>query len=95
MQESFRSGDVLCRWGGDEFVIFLRGVRSREIVRERLDALRVRLLDCRAGEEPLSVTLSIGGAFGNGPSSLADLYSKADKALYQVKQQGRNGTVLE
>ena len=65
------------------------------IVRERLDALRARLLDCRAGEEPLSVTLSIGGAFGNGPSSLADLYSKADKALYQVKQQGRNGTVLE
>ena len=95
MRKSFRSGDVLCRWGGDEFVIFLRGVRSREIVRERLDALRVRLLDCRAGEEPLSVTLSIGGAFGNGPSSLADLYSKADKALYQVKQQGRNGTVLE
>ena len=95
MRKSFRSGDVLCRWGGDEFVIFLRGVRSREIVRERLDALRARLLDCRAGEEPLSVTLSIGGAFGNGPSSLADLYSKADKALYQVKQQGRNGTVLE
>ena len=95
IRKSFRSGDVLCRWGGDEFVIFLRGVRSREIVRERLDALRARLLDCRAGEEPLSVTLSIGGAFGNGPSSLADLYSKADKALYQVKQQGRNGTVLE
>ena len=64
MRKSFRSGDVLCRWGGDEFVIFLRGVRSREIVRERLDALRARLLDCRAGEEPLSVTLSIGGAFG-------------------------------
>ena len=36
------------------------------------------------------VNLTIGDA-----SSLADLYSKADKALYQVKQQGRNGTVLE
>ena len=41
------------------------------------------------------IATGIGGAFGNGPSSLADLYSKADKALYQVKQQGRNGTVLE
>ena len=91
------SGPAMCSavGVGTQFVIFLRGVRSREIVRERLDALRARLLDCRAGEEPLSVTLSIGGAFGNGPSSLADLYSKADKALYQVKQQGRNGTVLE
>lgn len=95
MRKSFRSGDVLCHWGGDELVIFLRGVRSRKIVRERLDALRTRLLDCRVGGEPLSTTLSIGGAFGNSSSLLADLYSKAGKALYQVKQQGRNGTVLE
>lgn len=95
MRKSFRFGDVLCRWGGDEFVIFSRGVRLREIVCERLDALRVRLLDCRVGEEPLSVTLSIGDAFGNGLSSFADFYSKADKALYQIKQQGRNGIVLK
>lgn len=95
MQESFRSGDVLCRWGGDEFVIFLKGVRSREIVRTRLEVLRARLLGCRVGDEALPVTLSIGGAFGGGPSSLADLYSKADKALYQIKQQGRNGTIVE
>lgn len=95
MRKSFRSGDVLCRWGGDEFVIFLKGVRSREIVRTRLEALRARLFDCHSGNGNLPVTLSIGGTFGSGPSSLAELYSKADKALYQVKQQGRNGTVLE
>ena len=94
-QKSFRSGDVLCRWGGDEFVIFLKGVKSREIVRSRLEALRTRLSDFHIGNEALPVTLSIGGSFRGGPSSLADLYGKADKALYQVKQQGRNGTVLE
>lgn len=93
MRLSFRAGDILCRWGGDEFVIFLRDVPNEEVVLRRLDGLRARMSARAPGSVP--VTLSIGGAFATGPASLACLYRKADEALYEVKQCGRNGTILK
>lgn len=93
MRQSFRAGDILCRWGGDEFVIFLRDVPNEEVVLRRLDGLRARMCACAPGSVP--VTLSIGGAFGRGSTSLPGLYRTADEALYEVKQRGRNGTVLK
>ena len=90
MRKSFRAEDMLCRWGGDEFVVFLRSVPDRAVLGKRLEELRHRMA-CVPGP---AVTLSIGGAFGSGPTTLRDLYRRADEALYFVKQRGRNGTSL-
>lgn len=91
MRRSFRAGDILCRWGGDEYVIFLRGADDEDAVRRRVESLRSRMDPCRVDGLTLSVTLSVGGAFGRGPGSLPELYRTADEALYKVKQRGRNG----
>ena len=94
IRKSFRAGDVLSRWGGDEFVIFLKDAVDREGIRARLGTLRSMMLCCHSGKMSLPVTLSIGGAFSIGEDSLTDLYRRADEALYQVKQKGRNGIRL-
>ncbi len=95
MRRSFRSGDILCRWGGDEYVIFLCGVDDEEAVGKRIESLRGRMAQCHVDGLGLSVTLSVGGAFGRGPGSLAELYRVADGALYKVKRQGRNGLFFD
>lgn len=95
MRRSFRSGDILCRWGGDEYVIFLRGADDAEAIVRRVESLRGRMAQCHVDGLCLSVTLSVGGAFGRGPGVLSELYRVADEALYKVKRQGRNGIVFD
>lgn len=95
MRRSFRSGDILCRWGGDEYVIFLRGADDAEAVGRRIESLRCRMGQCHVDGLSLSVTLSVGGVFGRGPGSLPELYRMADEALYRVKRQGRNGIFFD
>lgn len=94
MRRSFRSGDILCRWGGDEYVIFLCGTDDAAAIGRRIESLRARMGQCSVEGRSLSVTLSVGAVFGSGPGSLAELYRVADEALYKVKRQGRNGIVF-
>lgn len=80
--------DTVCRTGGDEFLYFIEGVRRREEavdkVKEILEAFarkqeEVELLK----ETQLSVGISISDADGR---EFSELYQRADKALYHVKQ---------
>ncbi len=91
-KQDLREDDTVCRWGGEEFVMLIpagdidRGQRIAERARQNLEDLRVSTPDAA-----LSVTASFGVAFGNAKSeSLSDLLGRADKALYQAKQSGRN-----
>ena len=92
MRDSAREGDVVCRMGGEEFVMLLPGADAigAERVAERLcslvEAYRV------PGLPPL--TVSIGVAAGIADETPEALLREADDALYQAKQQGRNRVVL-
>lgn len=95
MREVFRATDILCRWGGDEFVIFIPRFQDEQSLKNRLFALQARLKEFTNQGKPMPLTLSIGGVIAKNESTLNTLFSKADEALYAVKEKGRDGVVLK
>lgn len=83
-----RAGDVIGRWGGEEFLMITRDTDSAaalclaERVRRTVDA------QCFVGRERLSV--SAGVAAWDGQQCLADVLAAADLSLYEAKRRGRN-----
>jgi diguanylate cyclase (GGDEF)-like protein len=92
-QQSVRSEDIVCRYGGEEFVIILPEI-NEELALERANTLRrnVNGLRLKFKGEPLRpITISIGLAmFPNPARDTADLLRKADQALYDAKHAGRD-----
>lgn len=91
LESSFRAMDFPCRMGGDEFALIMTGVTPelRDVVSNKLDHMAEVLRDTSDGL-PV-VTLSIGVAFSAAHPGEVDLYKAADRALYVVKERGRNG----
>ncbi|MBL8378810.1 MAG: diguanylate cyclase [Burkholderiales bacterium] len=98
LSAGLRETDLLCRYGGEEFCIFLPGT-STEVAMTIAERLRVDV-ESQAGpgvrsEHALKVTSSFGLAL-LVPELQApgDLVDRADIALYQAKRTGRNRVVL-
>jgi diguanylate cyclase (GGDEF)-like protein/PAS domain S-box-containing protein len=92
LRKLLRPGDVLGRFGGDEFVVLLENVSSAsdaEPVAERLlDDLRRPF---RIGESTVFLTVSVGIAVSHGGRDSAEvLLRNADAAMYQAKDRGRS-----
>ncbi|MFD4836611.1 diguanylate cyclase [Achromobacter sp. NPDC058515] len=92
MRECSRPSDILCRNGGEEFLILLPGVGAQEAanVAERLRARVAK----RPLREASRITVSAGVAQwpSSGPG-VDQAFRAADAALYAAKQQGRNCVV--
>lgn len=94
MKQVFRSEDILCRWGGDEFVVFVKGFADEKVMRDRLDILREKMDAFICQGTRLGVTLSIGGVSLRSETTLNRLFQLADEALYEVKNHGRNSVTF-
>ncbi|MCR5649583.1 MAG: diguanylate cyclase [Lachnospiraceae bacterium] len=88
----FRATDIFGRIGGDEFVVFLKDIKTDE-VRDR-EAARVAdfFKNFKAGEYvKYSATASIGAAmYPKDGTTFESLYKAADQAVYQSKRHGKN-----
>jgi diguanylate cyclase (GGDEF)-like protein len=90
--EALRAGDLLGRWGGEEFLLVSPGstlsVGMATLERLRTLIYRIRLPASGVG---LRVSLSAGvAAFDASVNSLDELIARADKALYAAKSAGRD-----
>ena len=97
LMSSFRSVDVLCRYGGEEFVVILPDA-TVDHARRRAEELRLAARRARHVHRGVAigpVTLSLGIALspdhGNEPD---ELLRAADQALYRAKSDGRDRTAL-
>lgn len=92
LRKNTGEGDVLCRIGGDEFVAFINGVTDVEslgkiaasIISDMAEKLRPERFDTNS-----SVSVGIAQCPEDG-TEFEQLYDAADKALYYVKQNGKN-----
>jgi diguanylate cyclase (GGDEF)-like protein len=80
-----RASDVLARIGGDEFGVLLPGC-ALDMAASIADRLRAAV--------PASAGCSLGVAVWDGRESAAELVARADRALYEAKEQGRDRVVV-
>lgn len=91
LKKAFRSIDYVCRIGGDEFAVIMVDVTSdlKYTIEDKLKYVGEELAKTE-GEVP-AVTLSVGVAFSDRKNPGESIFKDADKALYHVKENGRNG----
>ncbi len=88
-----RGGDLLCRLGGEEFVIVMPNVEvcaAARIAERARRAIEQEPFVIDAGGRAIPVTTSIGVAERGLDDDTSSLYRRADRALYRAKSEGRN-----
>lgn len=97
LKQGLRDYDVLCRYGGEEFLIMLPHTGELESldVAQRLRQSVISLPFSIEGVDPVVVTMSFGVATSNSVSEPEQaVVARADQALYQAKNGGRNQVIL-
>lgn len=85
-----RAGDLVARFGGEEFVLLLRHGGLAEEIARALEAVRGLALPHGHSSAAPIVTISVGGLALRAGDSAAALIAAADVLLYQAKDGGRN-----
>lgn len=92
LKEQSGKEDIVCRLAGDEFMAFFTDMTMQEEAAEKAESMIVSFADkMKASGYPGVVSLSIGIVMAQeGENDFTSLYSKADKSLYFVKNNGKN-----
>lgn len=96
IREQVRQEDLVARFGGEEFVLAMRGARPTDAmaltdrIRQRVAMAPVRV---PGGAVPVTMSAGVAHAAEAGVESAADLFALADRRLYAAKHQGRNRVV--
>jgi diguanylate cyclase (GGDEF)-like protein len=97
LQSGLGPADCLARWGGEEFAVLLRGVRSDAALARRAEELRaaVAATPIAADGVAVALTISVGAVrAGTGLRGLDALVEAADRCLYAAKRLGRDRVSL-
>ncbi len=91
INQRLRQVDFMARYGGEEFVVLLPET-DEEGALKLLDEVRGMIAEAplRFRDEPVTLTVSFGLSAFSEEDDLSAVFSRADKALYQAKNDGRN-----
>ena len=95
LRQNTRKNDIVCRFGGEEFVIFLYEEDSHggfEVAERMRRAIANEVMNVEG--QMLRVTVSIGGSLKERLNDVDAAIQQADRALYRAKTAGRNRTVF-
>jgi diguanylate cyclase (GGDEF)-like protein len=95
-RESVRRGDLIARWGGEEFVVLLPSASLRVGARKAQDmskGLARRRWNIDDANATVTFTVSIGATAWHEGDDPAGIVARADHAMYKAKQAGRNRVV--
>ena len=91
LKENIRTSDLLVRYGGDEFIVLIENI-GMERALKIAEKIRSEIYEAKSVDNvrcpDLKVSISIGVAIG--ATSWMALLEKADRALFQAKEQGKN-----
>ena len=94
LKENIRTSDLLVRYGGDEFIVLIENI-GMERALKIAEKIRSEIYEAKSVDNvrcpDLKVSISIGVAIG--ATSWMALLEKADRALFQAKEQGKNKVV--
>ena len=96
LRTAVRSADLLGRMGGDEFIAFCHGVHEDSAIAQKAKFINERITEEAKKLMGEDMNIPLGASIGcvlvpMSGTDFADLYKKADKALYIVKQNGKHG----
>lgn len=94
LRRQLRSSDWLVRWGGEEFVVLLPGVRADHAAALADDLRKAVESHAFGSGVPAPVTVSVGVALQRPEEGFEALFKRADEALYEAKRGGRNRVVV-
>jgi len=96
LKKLFRTSDIVGRVGGDEFMVLLKSIEDTALVVEKAEAIKQSLSQItKGGVDSYPISSSIGIAmYPKDGLTYADLYQKADVALYEAKRNGRDRYII-
>ena len=96
MAKRLREVDFIARFGGEEFVLIMPETGTEQAL-SVLDKIRLAVADTpfRFKEQPVHISVSFGLAqFLTDDDKVETVFERADKALYQAKEEGRNRCII-
>jgi diguanylate cyclase (GGDEF)-like protein len=94
IQSQFREGDIVCRYGGEEFIVIAPGA-SAALIRRRAETLRTAVRNLTVEHRghclgPVTMSFGIDSWATNEDRPLSTLLGEADRALFEAKRLGRD-----
>lgn len=90
MRDALRAVDLMCRWGGEEFAVFLDRLEKEEALRI-VDRIRKTSGDAGSRDDmPITLSAGIRIIEPGDPVVLGEAMDRADRALLKAKEDGRN-----